>query len=452
MDETCPNCRVPVAPDARACPSCGLPRNLPAFDRDGTYLGTTFSQVGEGGRPQPLAPLAGSAPAPTAPSPPRLSRAITAAVVGVFVLAVALGVGVAVLLRPGGDGPRGNPPPPTPGPVRTLPPDPPETPDSATTGPYADVSRRVGSGAHRIVATTCTGTGIGTAYQFGTEGLLVTSARAVSGARAITVLSGDRIVTATVAKIDTTAGLAILKPAAPLTGHTLVLGRRQLAAGDQVAAIGWTASAQQPARGRARTSVGSITDVGVRIESPDGTHTVRRMTGEFDPGLAGAPVVDTDGHLVGMLVQGQADQKDLLVAGLDTIADPLLGPTGMPPAMEPCARSSGPAVVTTVGGPASASARTELGQWFGALNSGEWERARGVLAPRVQSDWPVEKLTADYAGTYAFNLVAAPDAGGVAVSWVRLGREGVPCQREAARFTLDQGKITGITPQGVAPC
>lgn len=446
MATTCPNCRAPVPDAARACPACGLPHNVPAFEPDGTFVGTRF-----GGSE---APPAMTTMPPSRPTPPRLSGRIVGLVVGVFVLAVVLGVGVAVLLRPGG-GPLGpdGPVSPTPGQtVDPLPPDAPESPDPLPEGAFADVSLRVSTGAHRLVATTCTGTGIGTAYQFGTDGLLVTAARSVSGARTIALLSGDRIVLAEVAKIDTAAGLAILRPATALGGHSFVLGTRQLAPGDRVAALGWTTQAQQPARGKSRIVVGSITDVGVTVESADGQHRVARMTGAYDPGLLGAPVVGEDGLLVGMLVQGPEDQSELFVAGLDTIADPLLGPTGQPPMLEACASSSGPRIVTTVGGTAAPSTRTELGQWFGALNGAEWDRARGSLAPALQQEWTKERLAEEYAGTYAFNLVTAADGPATRATWVQLDSAGRSCERVAARFSLDQGRIARIEPQGRSAC
>lgn len=445
MATTCPNCRAPVPDDARACPACGLAHNQPLFESDGTFVGTRFG--GPETQPRVMTTLP-----PSRPTPPRLSGKIVGTVVGIFVLAVVLGVVVAMLLRPGPRGPV-DPPPPGPAPtVEPLPADPSESPDPLPEGPFGDVSVRVSTGAHRMVATTCTGTGIGTAYQFGTDGLLVTSARAVSGARVITLLSGDRIITAEVAKIDTTAGLAILRPTTALGGHTFVLGTRQLSPGDRVAALGWTAEAQHPARGKPRTILGSITDVGVTVESADGRHRVARMTGAYDPGLLGAPVVGEDGHLVGMIVQGPDDQAELLVAGLDLIADPLLGPTGQPPMLEACASSSGPRVVTTIGGTAAPAARTQLGQWFGAVNSGEWERARGTLGPVLQEEWTKEKLTEEYAGTYAFGIVTAPSGAGTSATWVELDSEARSCERVAADFGLDQGRIVRIEPRGRSAC
>ncbi|WP_425307192.1 trypsin-like peptidase domain-containing protein [Ammonicoccus fulvus] len=447
MATTCPNCRAPVPDDARACPACGLAHNQPVFESDGTFVGTRFA--GPESQSQVMTTLP-----PSRPTPPTLSGKVVGLVVGIFVLAVVLGVVVAMLVRPGADpqGPDGPVPPgPTPT-VEPLPADPSESADPLPEGPFGEVSVRVATGAHRMVATTCTGTGIGTAYQFGTEGLLVTAARAVSGARVITLLSGDRIITAEVAKIDSTAGLAILRPTTPLGGHTFVLGTRQLTSGDRVAALGWTTEAQQPARGKPRTVVGSITEVGVTVESADGKHRVARMTGAYDPGLLGSPVVGEDGHLVGMIVQGPADQAELLVAGLDQIADPLLGPTGQPPMLEACVSSSGPGVVTTVGGTAAPTARTQLGQWFGAVNSGEWDRARGTLAPPLQEEWTKERLAEEYAGTYAFGIVTAAEGASTKATWVQLDSDARTCHRVVATFSLDQGRIVRIQPQGASAC
>lgn len=434
MSTNCPNCRIPVAPELTSCPQCGLARDVPTFAKDGSFTGSAFPAV------------SGSAPLTRTRT---ISPKVIAIVAGVFVIAIILGVVVAMLVRPGG-----SPPPQPPAlPFPSLTPGPTESPDPAPEGVFGDASVRVGTGTHRVLATTCTGSGIGTAFQFGTDDLLVTSARTISGARSVVIASGDRLVPAMVVKIDAQSGLAILKPEVRLTGHSFVLGTRQLAAGDQVAAIGWTATSQQPARGRSTTVVGEVAEVGVHVESPEGAHIARRMTGEFDPGLAGAPVVGADGHLLGMVIQGAADQKEMFVAGLDVIVDPLLGPSGIPPMLEQCPRAAGPQVVTTVGGTAETSTRTTLGTWFGALNSGDWERARGVLNPALQSAWDRDKLAEEYAGSYHFNLLAQTSGATTTVTWVRLGRDDQPCLREAADIALDQGRITSITSRPeTAPC
>lgn len=446
MDHRCPNCGTRVPADARACTSCGLAHNVPVFDSDGTFLGSTFARTGDG---SPAAPGRGGNPRPS-----RLPRKVIALVAGVFALAVVLGVAVAYGIRTmaptGPDGPA------TATAASPLPPDPLETPDVPPPGPFAEVARMAGSSTHRVLASTCSGTGVGTAFQFGTEGLLVSSARVVSAARSIAVLSGDRIVPATVAKIDTRSGLALLKPQTPLGGRPFELGTRQLAVGDEALLLGWTTDSQQPARGRPRGTVGTVTETGVALDTPDGRLSgIRRMTGKFDSGLAGSPVLDREGRMLGIVVQATDDQNELLVAGLDTIADPLLGPTGMPPAMEPCPGASGPHIVTTVGGTAPPGVRSQLGHWFGALNTGDWDRARGALAAGLKEEMTREKLEADYRGTYVFNIVTAPaDGSGTTVSWTRLAAEGDQrCQRQVARLVLDQSGIQSITPQGApTPC
>lgn len=375
----------------------------------------------------------------------RIPRGVLAA--SVVAVAVVLGVLAAVVVRPGVPWPG---PVPTPVPTATSSAEPPGP--IGEPGPFTETIRRVGSGAHQMVATTCSGTGIGTAYQFGTEGLLVTAVRSVSGARAIAIVSGDRVVPAEVAKIDSRAGLALLKPATRMNGHTFVLGTTQLAVGDEVAAIGWTAQGHKPVQGQLHGAVGPITETGVTVSSPDGHHTVRRMAGEFDPGLAGSPVVDTSGHLLGMLVQGTPDQRELHVAGVDTIADALLGPTGRPPALEPCLSSTGPEVPTRVAGPTANATRTGLGTWYSALNAGEWDRARGVLSGELQGEWQPDQLSGEYAGTYHFNLVEATEGSATTVTWVRLGPE-KSCVRGATEFTLAQGRITGMARDGdPVPC
>ncbi|HHV22229.1 MAG TPA: trypsin-like peptidase domain-containing protein [Propionibacterium sp.] len=391
----------------------------------------------------------------------RLTRPVIAAVIGIFVVAIALGVGAAFLIRErqsANGRPTPTPPPPatsTPGTTDPVPPDQLEPPELPADGPYAEIARVAASGTHRIVATTCTGTGVGTAFQFGTEGRLVTSARAVSGARSIAVLSGDRVVPATVAKIDAVSGVALLKPEAPLAGHTFELGTRLLAVNDEVALLGWTTESQHPARGRLRVAVGKITEAGLTVESPDGRHPeVRRMAGEFDPGLAGSPVVGEDGRLLGVVLQNAAGQTEVQVAGLDTVADPLLGPTGLPSAMEPCVAAAGPQIVTTVGGQAPDGARTTLAQWFGALNAGDWDRAHGVLSDDLQAEWPVEKLVTDHQGAYLFAVTAGPpDGADITVSWVQLRPEGDQrCQRMAATMTVEGDRIRSYVQQEPAAC
>lgn len=374
-------------------------------------------------------------------------------VAGIFAAAIVLGVVAALVIRAIGTDPA--PPVTTNPPTGSIPPGPIEAPDFPA-GPFATTIRTASSGTHRIVALTCSGTGVGTAFQVGSEGLLATSVRSVSAARSIAIMNGDRAIGATVAKIDTRSGLALLQPVTPVAGRTFELGTRQLAVNDEAALIGWTTESQQPARGRLRGAVGTISETGVTVDSPDGQHTsVRRMTGDFDAGLAGSPVIGADGLLIGVAIQATDAQRGLLIAGLDTIADPLLGPTGMPPAMEPCLTAAGPQIVTTVGGSAPTATRTELGQLFGALNAADWDRARGTLAPSLKDQWPRERLETEFRGHYAFGILAAPsDNGTTLVSWTQLAAEGTQrCERQLARVTLDRSGIQTISFEGdPVPC
>lgn len=49
----CPNCGQHTDAHERACPRCGLPRDLPVFDDYGTFLGTTFAPVRQARPAQP---------------------------------------------------------------------------------------------------------------------------------------------------------------------------------------------------------------------------------------------------------------------------------------------------------------------------------------------------------------------------------------------------------------
>ena len=376
-------------------------------------------------------------------SRPLHSRRVLMQVIAIFAAAIVLGVGAAYAIRVST-------------PEAAHPDEPAESAHLPPSGPFAEAARVAGLGTHRVLASTCSGTGVGTAFEFGPEGLLVTSARAVSGARAIAVVSGERVTSASVAKIDSRSGLALLSPESAVTGRGLDLGVAQLAPGDEAAVVGWTTESQQPSLGRLHAEISTVTEAGLQRTSPDGRHpSLRRMSGDFDPGLAGAPVIGDDGRILGAVVHIGEDQQDLLVAGLDTVADPLLGPTGMPPMVEPCLEAAGPRLATVVGGTASAETRTRLGQWFGALNTGNWDRAQEVLAADLRRAWSQERLEADYRGSFIFDITAEPvevNSAGVEVSWVQLNAGNQQCERHSARAVVDEDGIQALTPTAPRPC
>lgn len=252
--------------------------------------------------------------APADPEPPPApSRSLLAAVAGTGVLAVLVGLAVAASGAgagpggaPGGTGDRAT-----------------DGPGTATPGPdgagRAEVDlpgllRTRSGGVVRVTATTCGGTGVGTGFLVAPD-LLLTAAPVVRGAQAVAVTSLDPAAAAaagtdptadlrvgTLAAQDDTAGVALVRLSSPRPGQPFALAPAEATEEVPGAVLGIPLGRPVAATGAAVPAAGG--GAGLRTD------------GVLDAGALGAPVLDPDGAVLGLVVAQGAGGARVVGAGV----------------------------------------------------------------------------------------------------------------------------------------
>ncbi|OYO18580.1 hypothetical protein CGZ93_14200 [Enemella dayhoffiae] len=429
--DRCPNCQAQVTAAAPTCPNCGLPRR----DEEATAIHRA---------PSPQTHLA----EPTEQSRGPRARAMIPVTAGLLVLAVIAGILTAFQLRgqnPFGSGPAASASPgtssatspPGPTPRAPTPPVAPDPPEPTLDGAWAEVAARADGSVRRVIASTCSGTGIGSAYAVGPD-TLATAWHSVAGARSVGVVDAAGVVSAEVVKVQPEANLALLRTARPLGAPALSIGTRPLAVGDEALVLGRSARGPDPLRGRPAARTGQVQEVGQRAPAPEGEAQISRMGGEFDPGLAGAPVLGRDGTLLGMVIETAPDQTNphqFQLAELGALIDPLLGPTGQPPPPAGCPHPAGPKFPPTVTGGAPEPTRAAIGRLVAALNAGRLDEAYAQLDGEAKQTHPREGLARDWTGRVVVSAQVEPD-GAEAVATLTV--IGTGCQRYRVAVSGEQ--------------
>jgi S1-C subfamily serine protease len=156
---------------------------------------------------------------------------------------------------------------------------------------------------------------VATGFFVRTDGMLVTTAHVARGLQndvpLVRLASGDTV-SATIVRVDTLHDLALLQahvtaPVAPLRP-----GLAELTVDLQVIALGHTPAGWVP-------KVGNVIDVNASLEMGGLDFGPRTLTNRIlttdisEPGFSGAPVVNTDGALVGVLEGGKPGESSILI-------------------------------------------------------------------------------------------------------------------------------------------
>ncbi len=344
----CSSCGYPHAPGAAFCDRCAAPLGAPAAE----------------------APVG------------RRTGVVVAAVTAAVVLVAGAAVGGVLAARHGGRrGPSQLAAQAPLAAVASATAVPASTPRAATSTPsptssgftaiYANASPAV----VRIDATTCDGSGVGTGFLL-RDGLVATVAHVVSGAVAIGLTSDSAHVGARIVGEDDATDLALLRPSTALSGTGLVFTAGNPAIGDPVAAIGYPL-------GEPKTlSTGAVSGLN-RTEQIDGTSRsgLIQTDAPVNPGNSGGPLLDSAGHVVGLV-----DAKDTGAEGLAwavdgpaanaEFADWAAHPNPVPPGScsDPLGPSQG-AAPALPGGGASDGGLSALETYFAAINRGDYATA-----------------------------------------------------------------------------
>jgi trypsin-like peptidase len=287
---------------------------------------------------------------------------------------------------------------------------------------------QVNAGVLRVLATTCAGSGVSSGFLIGRR-TVVTALAAVAEPAAIVVLKGTRPIPATLRAIDPKRGLAVLRLAAAVPGHVFSIEALQLAPGR------WVGVAGRPlGSGVTVPSTHQVTATG---KTSGGMAGLALLDGAADAGLNGAPLIDTKGRAIGMIVPGGG--TELLAVPGAALKAAAARPGNTNPRKASCNQSIGPKIATTVYGDAPAPVRAALKRYFSAINSGDYNTAYDQLGPAARG---VSRARAanGWRSTYDFNiqiLAAHGSQAWVSFDSIFAAGKGPPGTSTCARWSLD---------------
>jgi S1-C subfamily serine protease/pSer/pThr/pTyr-binding forkhead associated (FHA) protein len=151
------------------------------------------------------------------------------------------------------------------------------------------------------------GNGSGWVYDAG-RGLIVTNAHVINDGQTFKVSVGDKLVPARVLGVAPCDDLAVLKVASAAGLETMKLGSQAaLKLGDTVVAVGFPQSASATADLTSTAGVVSVVKTTYSEEALDvpSYPNVVQTDAAINPGNSGGPLVDLDGHLVGVNAAGR---------------------------------------------------------------------------------------------------------------------------------------------------
>ncbi|WP_298326861.1 S1C family serine protease [Haloactinopolyspora sp.] len=346
-----------------------------------------------------------------------------------------------------------------------------ESPEGGTTAPntddvpsFVDLHDQVASGVLMVQASTCEGTGVGSAFLVSGD-RIVTAAHVVAEAASVAVVQDDATYEADVVGIDSTNDIAILETSVALAGHEFQLADDEVAAGEALAVIGHPQGAPL-----------TITS-GTVSRADDDLWPDFQVDASVNPGNSGGPVVRADGDVVGMAVAKDGEAEGLAYAvRSEVIAEGVTDPNALPaPDVAECDTPLGPDSGSELpevpaGDELEVAAAATLANYFDGINTGDYEWAFEQLSPRLQAGSSVdsfaEGLLTSYDFDFAVHSVEPTDDGAlvwlefVSLQAAEYGPDGESCTRwsldyelvwdDASWLLID--RVTGHDGAGHAPC
>lgn len=268
----------------------------------------------------------------------------------------------------------------------------------AADGDFSELFDEVSSGVSMVRATTCDGSGSGSAFLVDDD-VIITAAHVVAGAASVVVANDQGAVyPVEVAGIDLAQDIAVLVPEEPVPGHHFTLATDVPAPGSPVAAIG------HPLGDLLTVTVGTSSRTGADLGP------LFQVDVEVNPGNSGGPVISADGSVVGVV-----SAKDAHATGLgyavrpDVVTDAIDSGELPAPAPPECAQPYGPdeAEVPHVDadGTVEAAAATTLADYFYGINSGDYALAFDQLSAAQQGNASYEDFAAGLVTSYDFGFI-----------------------------------------------
>nr|WP_239579419.1 serine protease [Microlunatus panaciterrae] len=285
----------------------------------------------------------------------------------------------------------------------------------------------VRSGVVRVLASTCDGTGVGTGFLVG-DRTVVTSLQSVSQAVATVVVTSSGPVVARVTSTDQTHGVAVLTLDDSVSGYHFTVKAAQPKVGEAVGVVGL------PSRRRAADlSVTTVSSVDESAATSSRRYSgLARVTGSADPGLGGAPVVDGDGAVIGMIFAHPEVKGRVLMPG-GAIRKSITAPSGAKAKTGHCRHPKGDPRQTVITGGSGRLTRL-LQAYFGGLNDADYQQAYNQLGPKITRTGSLKDFEPGWVSSYDFNIVVRSSSSGRA--WV----------------TFDSIFAQGRGPKGTTTC
>ena len=192
------------------------------------------------------------------------------------------------------------------------------TDENVAAAPEEFLDGRFPDGAPSIVRITCEASGIvGTAFKHKSGHLLASNSSIRSCTDVIVGLpSGDEIIAQVVVR-DQHMDLAILLPKAPIAGRPLELARLQdVPIGTATATIGYPAGHMGSS---ARLFLGYVSGIYRMQVEPGRSFSKLVLGGNYNSGLAGSPLFDKEGNVIGILAGTMSPLSDSTVSALNAL-------------------------------------------------------------------------------------------------------------------------------------
>ena len=302
---------------------------------------------------------------------------------------------------------------------------------------FAGVFARVRSGVVRVLASTCSGTGIGTGFLTDAR-TVITALGSVDQAVSVVAKVGRRPVPATVSSVSPDTGLATLRLARPIAGYRFSLGATPTV-GQPVGLVG------VPVAGSAPTL--TKTAVTAKDKRGSGLTGLLALKGLGDLGLSGAPVLDGSGAVVGMVV---ADEDETRLTAVP--AGTLEGAATEEPDEGSCRAPKGPQILTVITGDAPEAVLATLQRYFTGINTGDYDAVFDAFEPGVLKG-SRSRIERGFRSSYVFNIrIEARQGQSVWVRWDSIfaegtGPHGLACARWSRVFVFtdsDGGTRIGL--------
>lgn len=288
-----------------------------------------------------------------------------------------------------------------------------------------DLYATVESGVWSIAASTCGGTGSGSAFLLSpTEA--VTAAHVVDGAVSLALVDDEMTVAAQVLGIDRSRDVALLQLDRPLTGYNFSIAFTEPDPGQTVVAIGF------PLQQGKSITTGTVAGLDRRLQDPQGAVVSDLIQADVavSPGNSGGPLLDEFGDVVGVVV-GALNNPDAqglnyaasAIGALPTIDRWRQNSTPVPLSAS-CDLPLGPAGTGTIisapapSDPLRSSVVTTFDLYFTAVNIGDYRTAWLLSLPAQRyslGEWAAAMSTSFVLGVVIHEIV--PTAEG-ARAWV----------------------------------